>query len=119
MDECRIGWGKIVKFPISNFSFDKLRIPSRVEGQFPIKSKPPKINVKAKQLTINNQQLSISKPTVRELKIDYKGKQFIQSLNVGDWVSFHWGFVCDVLTEQQVKNLEFYTGKAIEFYNQT
>ena len=52
----------------------------------------------------------------RLMEMAYKEKQFIKP-RVGDWVSFHWGHVCDVLTEHQVKNLDFYTQKAIEFYN--
>ncbi len=94
MDSCRIGWGKII-----------------------MKSQSQKINVETKQLAINNERLSLSKPTVKELKVDFKGKSFMKNLKVGDWVSFHWGFVCDVLTKQQVGNLEFYTQKAIQFFN--
>jgi len=37
--------GIISKFPISNFSFDKLRIPSGVKGQFPINKTATKIYV--------------------------------------------------------------------------
>ncbi|MBI4226424.1 hypothetical protein HY612_04915, partial [Candidatus Roizmanbacteria bacterium] len=66
---------------------------------------------------INNQQLTLGKQTIRELKFDYKGKTFLKNLKVGDWVSFHWGFACDVLTTWQVRNLEFYTKKAIDFFN--
>ncbi len=96
MDQCRISFGKL-------------------KAQ---NSKLKTVLVKTKQLTINNQQLVMGKVVDKELKIDYKGKSFIKNLKVGDWVSFHWGFVCDVLTERQVKNLEFYTQKAIDFYNQ-
>ena len=94
MDSCRIGWGRVMK------------------------SKSSKIYIETKQLSINNKELSLGKTRVKELMIDYNGKSFLNNLKVGDWVSFHWGFVCDVLTEQQVKNLEFYTQKAIDFYNQ-
>ena len=94
MDSCRTGWGRVMK------------------------SKSSKIYIETKQLSINNKELSLGKTRVKELMIDYNGKSFLNNLKVGDWVSFHWGFVCDVLTEQQVKNLEFYTQKAIDFYNQ-
>ncbi len=92
MDSCRIGWGTVKEIR-------KL------------------IQVKTRQLSISNKQLSLSSPTVKELQIDYKGKQFIQNLNIGDWVSFHWGFVCDKLTPPQLKNLEFYTQQAINYFN--
>ncbi|OGK08514.1 hypothetical protein A2767_05450 [Candidatus Roizmanbacteria bacterium RIFCSPHIGHO2_01_FULL_35_10] len=108
MDSCRIGFGQIInlgEYQISNIKNQKNR------------SKIKNILVKAKQLTINNYQLIMSRPDIKELKIDYKGKSFLPVLKVGDWVSFHWGFVCDVLTLIQVKNLDFYTKKAIEFFN--
>jgi hypothetical protein len=96
MEQCRIGWGRVAKYQISNIK---------------------NIFVKTKQLTVNNKQLSLAKSIVKELKIDYKGKSFIKDLKLEDWVSFHWGYMCDFLTETQVKNLEYYTKKAIEFYN--
>ena len=113
MDSCRIGWGKI------KIKSERLKVKS--------------IFVETKQLTISNpsttstklstsslrtsQQLVLSKPTIKELMLDYRGKSFLNNLKVGDWVSFHWGYISDVLTPEQVKNLEFYTSKAIEFYN--
>ena len=96
MDQCRISFGKL-----------------KVQN-----AKLKTVLVKTKQLTIRNKRLSLSIPTTKELKINYKGKSFIKNLKVGDWVSFHWGFACDVLTLEQVRNLEFYTQKAIDFYNQ-
>lgn len=106
MDECRIGWGRVLELPISN-------------NQFPMKSKTQKIKVKTKQLTINNKRLSLSDPIIKELTIDYNGESFIKNLKVGDWVSFHWGFFCDVLTARQVKNLEYFTNQSINFFNTT
>ena len=93
MDSCRIGWGKIIKLN--------------------------PLTLSTNQLTMNHKQLTLSQPVIKQLKIDYKGKSFLQNLKIGDRVSFHWGFVCDILTPQQVKNLEFYTQKAIDFYNQS
>lgn len=94
MDACKIGWG---------------RIESRIRNlEFRIKTKPL-INV--------NNKLRLGDPIFKEIKADYKGRSFLEGLKVGDWVSFHWRFVCDVLTPQQVKNLEFYTKKSIDFFN--
>lgn len=105
MEKCRIGWGRIIQN-------SKLKIKNSN-----LKFKINTIFVEAKQLTIENKRLSLTKSAVRELKVDYKGKSFINDLKIGDWVSFHWGFVCDKLTEAQVRNLEFYTKRAISFYN--
>src|SRR3989344_31708 len=110
MDSCRVGYGQVISLG------EKQRSPLRsssFEGQAKIKS----ILVKAKKLAIINQRLTITKPEFQQLKIDYKGKSFIKNLKIGARVSYHWGFVCDVLTENQATNLEFYTQKAINFYN--
>ena len=38
---------------------------------------------------------------------------------VGDYVSFHWGNVCDVLDKRQLKNLQFWTKYHIQIANRT
>jgi hydrogenase maturation factor len=103
MDNCRIGWGKISQ--ISNIKYQN------------DKSKIKNIDVKTTQLILENGKLQFSNNIIKKLNIDYRGKTFLQKVNVGDWVSFHWGFVCDKLTERQIKNLIYYTQKAIDFYN--
>ncbi len=97
MDQCRIGWGKVHSY--------KLAVR--------------RIRLETQQLAVSNQQLTINTPIIKEIRLDYHGKQFIRDLRVGDWVSFHWGMVCDRLTTGQIKNLEYYTQKAIDFYNAT
>lgn len=97
MDECRINYGQIIHD-------SKLKTNEH-------------LFVNTRQLELKNHRLSRGKPIVREIRIDYRGKRFVKDFKQGDWVSFHWGFMCDVLTQQQVKNLEFYTQKAIDFFN--
>lgn len=98
MDECRISWGKIIKTQNS-----KLKAQSYL--------------VETQKLAEINHRLKLNKQIFKTVKLDYRGKSFIKNLKVGDWISFHWGFVCDVLTKKQVKNLEFYTKQAINFFN--
>lgn len=93
MDQCRIGWGKVLKTQ-------------------------NEILVEANELVKKNGWLKLSPPTIKTIKIDYRGKKIIKEIKIGDWISFHWGFLCDILTEKQQKNLAFFTKKAIEFYNQ-
>lgn len=97
MDECRIGYGKVIKSS-----------KCKVQNYITAKTKP---------LMIKTGKLTFGSSIVKEFKLDYKGKTFLRDLRVGDWVSFHWGFVCDVLDQRQVRNLEYYTKKAIDFYN--
>lgn len=97
MDACRIGWGRI------KIKSEKLKVKNLL--------------VETKPLIFFQNKLSFGKPILKELKIDYKGKSFLHNLKVGDWVSFHWGFVCDILTTQQVRSLNYYTQKSIEYFN--
>jgi hypothetical protein len=47
------------------------------------------------------------------------GRGFADSAVPGDWVSLHWGWVCEVLTERQRANLERYTRHHLAIANQT
>ncbi len=97
MNECRVGWGKI-RMEIGGW-------------------KRENITVETQPLVMEKGKLKLGKPFMKNLKTDYRGKSFLKGLNPGDWVSFHWGFVCDRLTLVQVRNLQFYTQKSIDFYN--
>lgn len=97
MDNCRINWGRIVDVNKN--------------------SKMKNLLVETKSLQIENNKLILSQPVIKEIKIDYQGKSFIDDLKTGQWISFHWGYFCDKLTKRQLKNLEYFTIKAIEFYN--
>jgi len=110
MNECRIGWGSITKVQSSTLNQNKFGSGQEFKVQ-------NEIIVKAEVLVKKERKLGLSSPIIKTLKVDYKGKRFINNLKISDWVSFHWGYVCDVLTKRQVKNLEYYTIKAIEFYN--
>ena len=55
----------------------------------------------------------LGKPEIRDvLSIALEPK-------VGDWVSVHWGYVCEVLTLRQVRNLKYYTELAISLANRS
>jgi|SRR3989344_1692578 len=97
MDECRIGFG-IIRH-------------SRESGN------PANFLVETKPLVIENGKLKFGKPIIKKITIDYKGKVFLKNLKIGDTISFHWGFVCEVLNNSQVKNLEYYTQRSIEYFN--
>ncbi|MDO8611010.1 MAG: DUF6390 family protein [bacterium] len=99
MDQCRIGWGRI------QIKSEKLKVKSLL--------------VKTRQLVIKKNKLTFGELINKELRIDYKGKSFHDNFKVGDWVSYHWGFVCDVLTQNQVKYLKYFTEQSIKYFNQT
>ena len=105
MDECRISFGQI--------KGQNSPLRQGYEGQAKLQNEI----VEVKPLIVTNNKLQFGRPIERSIKTEYKGKTFLKNLKVGDWVSFHWGHVCDILTQSQAKNLEFYTQKAIDFYN--
>jgi hypothetical protein len=95
MDECRIGWGKVKSIS------------------------PITVIVETKPLEIAGNKLQFGRRKLKEVRVGYKDKRFVKEINQRDWISFHWSMICDVVRERQVKNLEFYTKKAINFYNQS
>ncbi len=89
MNSCRISWGKIKKI-----EKDKILVEYR--------------------------------PLVWDEKIKLGGfeskfvtGQLIDRANIGNWVSIHWDWACDVLTDVQKNNLEYYTQKYIDLANLT
>jgi len=93
MDLCRISWGQVKK--VAKSSLEVLYFP----------------------LIFKNDKLDLGKPVLQKVNYQIKDKSFIKSPKVGDWVSTHWGFACEVLTNQQVKNLKKYTLESIQLAN--
>jgi len=85
MDQCRISWGKIVKI------------------------KDSELVVNSPCLTLDNYQLQITNYELQNIVYKMLDESFIKNPQIGDWISFHWGWACDKLTKAQVKNLEKYT----------
>lgn len=94
MDECRIGWGTVDK-----------------------KQADETIFARSKPLIMIGDRLVLGTPQIKRLNTEYRSKRFIRELKEGDRISFHWGFVCDLLTEIQVKNLEYYTKQSLDYFN--
>jgi hypothetical protein len=90
MNECRIGWGQIINIF--------------------------KLTLSTQKLIYKDSELKFI-PTTREVIVP--SESLLKSLKVGDWVSFHWGFVCDKLSLIQVKRLEKYTLYHLKLANET
>lgn len=84
MDSCRISWG-MVKENVIGSSF-----------------------IETQPLEYADGKLKLGNVIVKKV-MNMNGIQ----LRVGDWVSMHWGFVCDILTTRQRTNLARYTIKAL------
>lgn len=92
MDQCRIGWGQVVS------SNDKLQMTK----------------VTTQKLIYQNGKLRFIDST-RELVNPIEGLK----LQPNDWVSFHWGYVCDKLAPAQVQWLSKLTQYHLDLANQT
>ena len=90
IDLCRIAWGEVKRV-----MGDKLTVEYK-----PLVLKPrPRLGAKIKK------------------EIAYE-PNFGLKIKDGDWVSFHWDFVCDKLNKNLVNNLEKYTLHNLKLYGQ-
>ncbi len=95
MDSCRISWGKVVA----------------VDG--------PKITVETEPLLLLGGKLALGTPTRRILRRALESRSDIEQLRPGEWITFHWGVPCEVVTERQVAQLRKYTLMHTAFANLT
>jgi len=95
MDNCRISWGQVV-------SVDGATLTA---------------NVRPLALEGNNLILGPAQP--RQVNRQLYGSGFVDTAQVGDWVSIHWNWACQVLNTRQVKNLEQWTLYHLKIANQT
>lgn len=89
MDDCRVSWGKVM------------------EGGS--RSLAGKAMIEYQPLVAKGNRLALGEPICREAWSEINRKSFVKELKPGDWVSLHWGWVCDFLSEAQRKNLEKWT----------
>ena len=86
MDKCRISWGRVLEVGEGGNLVVEYEPVTRREGK-----------------------LFLERPILTKVSAEVQGKSFVIGVKPGDWVSFHWGFACTVLTPGQVSNLRKYT----------
>jgi len=94
IDECRISWGKVKEI------------------------KKTKIVVDFQPLVIKDDKLQLGEPIDREAITYLDDKSFVRNLKIGDIVTIHWGFVCEKINNEQLKNLRKYTEESLRIFNQ-
>lgn len=93
MDNCRISWGKVIVIPPLNLRGGKGELYSIVETQ-------PLLSL--------DDRLILGPPQHRQVT------SLFTKLQVGDWVSVHWGQICDILNQNQLRSLIHYTNLSLQ-----
>ena len=95
MENCRISWGRVKETGTTEFV---------VEHQ---------------PLVMEGGKLKLGELREKRVLRQLDGTGFINGCQIGDSISFHWGWACEVLTPREVRNLERYTRYHLELANQT
>src|SRR6266536_3609005 len=85
LDGCRVSWGKVVALDGAELLVDR------------------------QPLLLERAKLVLGAPQRTRVVRQVSGRGFADALQVDDWVSLHWGWVCEVLTAQQQDNVARYT----------
>ena len=93
LDRCRIRWGRVLQCPATGSS------------------------VEFRPLTWDGRRLASGRPRWRPCVRAIDGVGLASAPVVGDWVALHWEWVCDRLTQQQVRLLKTYTDRHMAIVN--
>jgi hypothetical protein len=93
MDRCRIRWGRV----------------ESVVGE--------EVVVRGRPLTWDGLRLGLGPARLETAKREVAGLAFLPDLEVGQWVSLHWHWVCDRLTPRQLAALRHYTRHTLAITN--
>lgn len=95
MDQCRVSWGQVTE----------------VDGAELVVARRP--------LTLREGKLTLGAAEPTRVLRQIEGRGFADAAAPGDWVSLHWGWVCEVLTPRQQANLVNCTDDHLRLANQT
>jgi hypothetical protein len=95
MENCRISWGQITEV------------------------EPTYFTIKAQPVTLQEGKLALAPAVSRRVLRQVDDKSFTHKAAVGDWISIHWNWACDILTPEQVQALERFTHHHLQLANLT
>lgn len=95
LDNCRVSWGKVVG----------------VEGA--------ELVVERQALILAEGRLALGPPDRVHVVRQIEARGFADIAAIDDWVSLHWGWVCEVLTPRQQANLVRFTEHQLRIANDT
>jgi hydrogenase maturation factor len=95
VDNCRVSWGRV----------------QQVDGA--------ELLVRRAPLSLRDGKLALADAVLERVTRQVEGRGFADDAQPGDWVSIHWGWACEVVTERQRANLDAYTRHSLAIANQT
>jgi len=93
LDRCRIRWGRVLA----------------VQGD--------QVVVESRPLTWDGRSLALGPAGTETVVQSVDGVGMVGGVQPGEWVSLHWEWVCDRLTEGQVGRLRAYTERHLAIVN--
>ena len=95
LDNCRVSWGQVAAIESGELLVN--RVP----------------------LLLREGKLVLADAIPERVTRQVEGRGFTDQALPGDWISIHWGWACEVLTETQLANLERFTRHNVAIANQT
>ncbi|MFN2606575.1 MAG: DUF6390 family protein [Acidimicrobiales bacterium] len=95
MESCRISWGRV----------------TAVE--------PGALIVDRRPLVLRDGKLALDEPRAERVQRTVLDRGFVAGVALGDWVSVHWGWACEILDDRSRANLARWTGHHLALANQT
>jgi hypothetical protein len=95
MESCRISWGQV----------------RSVDGA--------ELVVRRQPLILHEGKLALGDPNDERVLRSISDRGFADDVRVGDWVSVHWGWTCDVLDQRKLANLQRWSAHHLALANQT
>ena len=93
LDRCRVRWGKVIAA-----HGDQTTVESRTLGW-------------------DGRLLSLGEPATETARLALDGTMLAGDIGPGDWVALHWDWVCDKLTDRQLRALRTYTMRHLDMVN--
>ncbi len=93
MDACLIQWGKVIHISSTH------------------------IKIKTRPLQQPGSKLKFGNSIERSILWQGTHDILHQTLAIGDWISYHWGYVCTKLTTSQLRRLIYYTHHSLAYAN--
>ena len=95
MESCRVAWGQV----------------KAVDGAT--------VTVDRQPLVWREGKLALGEAQVERAVRSFDGLGFADAVAVGDWVSLHWGWVCEVIDVRKLANLRRWTDLHLAIANRT